>query len=165
MRRILFILLSLCLSIGIQAKKESKTELVTVYLYGMSSSFRDSVVYMTDIQKVDGAYLLPKGLLGGLSEYVSQMNTHFAKQGFVDEKKRINTVFFKTTRKKAEKAYLKLRKRYQNSAVILKPLPESEFIFKTIAPSYDEPVPQENSSKTVKKAKKDQKKANKSKKK
>lgn len=137
MRKVLFIFFALCLSVAVQAKT-SKVETTTLYMYALSTSFKDSVVYMTDIQKVDGAYLLPKGFLGGMTEYVSQLNSHFAAKGFVDGTKRTNVVFFKTTRQKAEKAYMKLRKRYQNPAVILTPLPESEFTFKAVAPFVEE---------------------------
>lgn len=137
MRKVLFIFFALCLSVAVQAKK-SKVETTTLYMYALSTSFKDSVVYMTDIQKVDGAYLLPKGFLGGMTEYVSQLNSHFAAKGFVDGTKRTNVVFFQKTRQKAEKAYMKLRKRYQNPAVILTPLPESEFTFKAVAPSVEE---------------------------
>lgn len=135
---ILLMLILLLSTLTISAKKAKKEKPIpapkiqTLYMYGVSASFNDSIIYITDIQRVDSAYLKGKYMLGGITDYVSQMNTYFAK---ATGDRRTNTVFFKTTRQKAEKAYVKLRKRYTNSSGMdIKPLSESEFRFTGVKP-------------------------------
>jgi len=136
MRKLFFLMVAVMLTLSLSAKKNKSNDLskvAAVYMYGLSSSFNDSTVYLTDIQIVDSAYQTGKHFLGGLREYRGQMDNYFtAKMG----ERRTNTVFFKWDRKKAEKAYLKLRKRYNKAKIELKPLPEGEMKFKaTIIPS------------------------------
>ena len=45
-----------------QEKKKKDTYKASVYLFGFSASFNDSIVYFTDIQKVDNV-LLEKNIL------------------------------------------------------------------------------------------------------
>lgn len=128
MRKILFVTIALSLCLVMGAKKKDNSN-VTVYMYGLSASFNDSIVYLTDVQKVDSAYFIEGKFLGGLREYTGQMNIYFTEK---DGERRTNTVFFKRTRKDAEKAYVKLRKRYTNDAIDLRPLPSTEFAFKAM---------------------------------
>lgn len=129
MKKILLLSLAMALCLIVGAKKDKGVEPTTVYMYGLSASFNDSIVYLTDVQKVDSAYFIKGKFLGGLSEYTSQMNQYFSGK---DGDRRTNAVFFKTTRTKAEKAYVKLRKRYAGKDVDLRPLSESDFTFKPV---------------------------------
>lgn len=108
--------------------KNNKTA-TTLYLYGVSFSFNDTIVYITDVQPVEGAYLVNKKFLGDAKEYAEQMNVYFTKK--LDEC-RTNAVYFSTTRPKAEKAYVKLRNRLNKRKVSLQPLPTGEFTFKAV---------------------------------
>lgn len=141
MQKIILFSLAIILALTVSAKKEKAVKqpqapkVQALYLYGMSSSFNDSIVYITDIQKVDSAYLTSKYCLGGIREYVAQMNAHFNK---TPDSRRTNTVFFKKDRKKAEKAYLKLRKRYEKQKTELTPVAEGDFKFKSVTPSLDD---------------------------
>lgn len=117
----------------LSAKKKNtqatRLETKTIYMYGLSPSFNDTIVYMTDVQVVDGAYFVSKHILGGFTSYVDQLNSYFKEKG---DARRINTVYFKKTRKKAEKAYTKLRRKYNVPGTELKIIPTGEFTFKTV---------------------------------
>lgn len=114
-----------------KAPKEPKAVNVTqrVYLYGLSTSFNDSLVYVTEIQAVDSAYIQRKKFLGGAKEYVEQMHQYF--NGNVPER-RTNTVFHYLTREKAEKAFLKLRKQYEKNGMEFLQIPNHEFMFTAV---------------------------------
>ena len=97
MKKILTLTILLAATLTLSAKKKANAEhsesAQTVYLYALSASFNDSIVYITDIQTVEGAYIEKKHILGGLRQYVQQMDRYFKEKGVAD---RINTVFFKT---------------------------------------------------------------------
>lgn len=136
MRYLLSLILLLSLTLSVSAKKKEKVEkpaieTQTLYLIGTSMSFNDSIVYMTDVQPVEKAYL-DKKFLGGAKEYSTQMDNYFTEK-FQD--KRINAVFFSTTRKSAEKIYVKLRKKFNKEGNEMKPLSTGEFTFKPISPA------------------------------
>lgn len=140
MQKIILFSLAIILAVTVSAKKKEAKQpqgpkVQALYLYGVSSSFNDSIVYITDIQKVDSAYLSSKYCLGGIKEYVYQMNSHFNK---TPDSRRTNTVFFKKDRRKAEKAYVKLRKRYAKQKIELTPVAEGDFKFKSVLPSSDD---------------------------
>lgn len=130
MKKFLFIAILSILAVSLSAKKKSNNNAVQVYMYGLSTSFNDTIAYMTDLQRVDSAYLEKGKFLGGMKEYVSQMGNYFNKDG-----RRTNIVFFKTDVKKAEKAYVKLRKRYSTSKnVELRFVPNEDMKFKAVRP-------------------------------
>lgn len=79
-----------------------------VYMFGVASSFADSVTYITDLQAVDG-YVMPNGFLISRSLYSLQLNNFL-----LTNMKRENmtcVVFFSTKKAKAEKKYQKVRKK------------------------------------------------------
>lgn len=113
-----------------QPKEQKETnKSMTLFLYGVSISLNDSSVYITDVTPVDGAYLQNKKFLGGASEYTTQMNQYFTKK--VGDR-RTNAVFFHKTRKDAEKAYMKLRKRYTKKGIELQAIPTGDFTFQAV---------------------------------
>lgn len=112
-----------------KAPKEDKNSNITLYMYGVSMSFTDTIRYVTDIQKVDSAYLYNKSFLGGANEYAAQMSAYFQEK--VGDK-RVNAVFFAKTRKDAEKKYLKLKNKYVKHGVAFQPLPVADFSFKAV---------------------------------
>lgn len=127
----LTLLASMMLTLSAKKKNTSATKIDTrtIYMYGISPSFNDTIVYMTDVQVVDSAYFESKHILGGFTSYVDQLNTYFKEKG---DARRTNTVYFKKTRKKAEKAYTKLRRKYNVPEIELKIIPTGEFTFKTV---------------------------------
>ena len=84
----------------------------SLYMFGFSASFKDSVVYVTDIQQVEGAWIDHKTkFLLGRDQYSTQLKEHLEES--MQQKNRICMVIFATKKKKAEKKYIKLLKNYQ----------------------------------------------------
>lgn len=155
MRIISYIILSLIFAVSASAKGKTDPSFSTkVYMYAISASFNDSTVYITDVQEVDSAYLVKKTFLGGLKRYTEQLDSYF-KEKYGE--RRTNTVFFKTTRKKAEKQYVKLRKRYTSGDVKLVVLPTGEFTFTAVRPYIEADEYANMSKKEIKEAKKKKK--------
>lgn len=101
-----------------------------IYMFGFSASFKDSVVYVTDIQNVQGAWIETKSkFLLARDEYSRQLKNHLADQ--LQQPKRVCMVFFAMNRKKIEKEYLKLMKKYKKGYEI-RYLNATEFKFEAI---------------------------------
>ena len=82
-----------------------------MYVFGFSASFNDSILYMTDIQDVQGAsYDTKNDFLLARDLYSSQLKEYLTeKKGMPN---RVCLVMFSTSKKKAEKKYQKLKKQY-----------------------------------------------------
>ena len=97
-----------------------------VYMLGFTASFKDSVVYITEIQDVQGAWIDSKTkFLLDRDHYSYQLKEHMSEQYL--EPDRVCVVFYATSKKKLEKQIRKLRKKYKE----LTPLP-SEFRFSPV---------------------------------
>ena len=85
---------------------QAKVEPTTAYMFGFASSFNDSTVYITSVQKVDSVYLSHKNLfLEGRDNYSFQLRDYLESIG---EPKRTCIVMFDRNFKKAEKKWTKL---------------------------------------------------------
>ena len=73
------------------------------------------------------AWSVPKVEKTKMREYVGQMDAYYKAKG----QRRLNTVFFKKDRKKAEKGFIKLKKKLMKNGANLKVLPQGEFTFKS----------------------------------
>lgn len=82
----------------------------TVYLFGVSTSFNDSVVYVTDVQELQGAYIedTREKFLVGRDDYSYQLRNHCLAQGLPN---RTCTTFWATSRKDIERQYVKVMER------------------------------------------------------
>lgn len=110
MRFLKYIVLTLlvCVAMGAEAKTVKARHM---YIFGFAASFKDSVVYMTEIQDVQGAmYEKKTKFLLGRDSYSDQLKAHFKEKMQLSD--RICMVMFSTSKKKAEKKYMKLRKKY-----------------------------------------------------
>ena len=110
MKKIKYILFALLLTaaLGATAKRIQPTH---VYMFGFAASFQDSVVYITDIQDVKGAWLDSKTkFLEGRDNYSYQLKEYFADS--LQMPQRICMTFFATNKKKAERKKEKLLKKY-----------------------------------------------------
>ena len=110
MRFLKYIVLTLlvCVAMGAEAKTVKARHM---YVFGFAASFKDSVVYMTEIQDVQGAlYDTKTKFLLGRDSYSDQLKTYFREKMQLSD--RVCVVMFSTSKKKAEKKYLKLRKKY-----------------------------------------------------
>lgn len=82
-----------------------------MYMFGFSASFQDSTIYITDIQDVYGVWYDSKQkYIRGLEDYSSQLNTYLTEQR--NQPNRVCVVFYALDKKKAEKKYKKLQKKY-----------------------------------------------------
>ena len=124
---LLLLVLGVALTASAREKHQKGPKPLPVFLYAVSTSFNDSITYITDIQKVDSGYMERRHILGGMREYVGQMDAYYKAKG----QRRLNTVFFKTNRKKAEKGFIKLKKKLVKNGANLKVLPQGEFTFKS----------------------------------
>jgi hypothetical protein len=99
-------------AMGAEAKQ---VQVPHMYVFGFAASFKDSVVYMTEIQDVQKAWYDTKTkFLLGRDNYAAQLKEHFATK--MQQRDRVCVVVFAKTMKKAEKKYLKLRKKYIGDA-------------------------------------------------
>ncbi|MBR2244110.1 MAG: hypothetical protein IJ888_05190 [Prevotella sp.] len=82
-----------------------------MYMFGFSASFQDSIVYMTDVQEVEGAWYDTKTkFLMGRQHYSYQLKDFLANN--MQQPNRVCVVMYALTRKEAEKKFIKLRKEY-----------------------------------------------------
>ena len=92
-------------------KKDKADEMKRVYLYGVSIDFNDSLVYMTDVQYLDSVRILKDGSLQNYANYSQQLKIFL--EGSLAEKNQTCAVIYSDNKKKLEKRYVKMRKRYQ----------------------------------------------------
>ena len=125
--RLILLMAVTMLTIGASAKIEKSDQM---YMYGFSASFKDSVIYVTDIQNVRGAYIDTKTkFLVERDEYSRQLKDYLADKQ--QQPGRVCMVFFYTKKSKAEKQFLKLMKKYQKGYEV-RHLNATEFKFEAI---------------------------------
>ena len=108
----------------------------SVYMFGFSASFKDSVIYVTDIQNVQGAWIETKNkFLLGRDQYSYQLKTYMSETLNLPD--RVSMVFFQLSKKKAEKQFVKLMKKYKKGYEV-RYLNANEFKFEPIDMSPDE---------------------------
>ena len=138
-----------------------------LFMYGFATSFNDSTVYFTEIQKIDDAWTDSKtGFLYSRDSYSYQLRESLQKAGVAQP---TCVTFFDKKRKNVEKKYAELKKRYATKGRYdVKYLSAADFAYSAIEPDDTEKY----SSATLKaekaaakKAKADAKKAKKEKKK
>lgn len=156
---------------------QAKVEPTTAYMFGFASSFKDSTVYITSVQKVDSVYLSHKNLfLEGRDNYSFQLRDYLESIG---EPKRTCIVMFDRNFKKAEKKWTKLYERYERytkktkakrlksgekpkelpSPWQVKSVDENKFTFKPITPdNMEEPMTKQERKEAKMKAKEEVKK-------
>lgn len=132
-------------------------ESTRVYAFGFSASFNDSIVYFTEIQAIDSAYL--EGgthFLVERHEYAAQLKNYFTSIG---EANRTCVVLFAKSEKEIMKKYLKLRKRYEQPKKgqprfrVVNVMKDS-FLFHAVEPSssYQDPATSRRELKAARKA-------------
>ena len=98
LRYILLLAVTL-LTVEASAKIEMKDN---IYMFGFSASFKDSIVYTTDIQNVEGLWIDTKNnFLLNRDEYSHQLKEYLSDK--LQQQNRVCMVFFYTKKKKAEK--------------------------------------------------------------
>lgn len=129
----IILLFALILTVSSIEAKPLKTN--SVYMFGFSASFKDSVIYVTDIQNVQEAWIETKNeFLLGRDQYSYQLKTYLADS--LSQPDRVCLVIFALKKKKAEKMYLKLMKKYKKGYEV-RYLNAREFKFDAIDMSPD----------------------------
>ena len=121
----------------VMAKKKMVEKM---YLFGFSASFKDSVVFFTDVQEISNVwYDTRKKFLLGREYYSQQLKTHLAEKN--NEPNRTCLVMFATKRKSAEKKFLKLKHLYTQKAkgkYRVSYLPNEDFRFTPVELDFSE---------------------------
>lgn len=106
-----FMLLA-ALTLAVLPSQAKITTTNQLYIFGFSASFKDSVIYVTDIQHLEGAWIESKHkFLLGRDQYSAQLKTYLTET--LSQPGRVCMVFFALKKKDAEKQYLKLMKKYK----------------------------------------------------
>lgn len=79
-----------------------------MYVFAISLSFTDSVMYMSTIQELDGIVLRDKYFFDERSDYAAQFKKWMEEETASEQ---ISALYYYSTRKKAESGYSKVRKR------------------------------------------------------
>lgn len=115
MKKIFSILFILCLVMPSLSfakgdkKKESKKKIQTeVYVWGVSLSFSDSIVYFTEIQRVEGAIIEDK-LLPNRHLYAYELKDYMSYEE--GKPGRTSFIYFSDKRSKLEKKEQKVKKK------------------------------------------------------
>ena len=110
-------------------KKAKVDEPTRVYLYGVSINFNDSVVYMTDFLHLDSMVVNKDASIVGYSSYALQMKVYL--EGTLGDIDRTCAVLYSADKKKLEKKYVKMRKKYQSDkSTLLKQIGADAFQFR-----------------------------------
>ena len=147
-KKVFMMVLTLCVSLQLSAKPQQQP----VYLFGVAASFNDSIVYVTDVQLAEGAWVDTKTkFLMSRYEYSYQLRDYLKAIG---QPNMTCVTFFATSQKKIEKRLAALRKHYNKKKYnyIIKQLPEADFKF--TVPMYNEWEEQLISNKVESQAKK-----------
>lgn len=149
--------ISLCLMALLATTAYGKAKQTPVYLFGLAASFNDSTVFVTDIQKLDNAWVDQRTkFLMSRQEYSYQLRDYLATIGLPHM---TCITFYALDKKKAEKKMASLMKRYtkKNHRYIIKHLSSDDFSYTVQQYNAAEEQLMDKSVKT-KKSKQDRKK-------
>lgn len=128
-------ILTLVMLLAVMAVSARGSKKQTVYMFGFSASFNDSIVYFTPIQEVQ-AYIASDRthFLVHREQYSYQLKNFFENRGQLN---RTCITLYSTDKKKAEKKYEKLKEKYttkskNNFDVIY--LAANDFKYETVTP-------------------------------
>ena len=98
-----------------------------VYIAGVSASFKDSLVYFTDIQLVDSVILDKNKMLPQRQQYSYQLKTYLESK--LGQSNRTCFIYFDSNKTKLEKSIKKMKDKYQKSGKSIIRQVDSEFKF------------------------------------
>lgn len=104
-------------------KKDDKQ----VYIAGVSASFKDSLVYFTDIQLVDSVILDKNKMLPQRQQYSYQLKTYLESK--LGQSNRTCFIYFDSNKTKLEKSIKKMKDKYRKSGKSIIRQVDSEFKF------------------------------------
>ena len=133
------LILATC-TLHIHAKKETVQKM---YMFGLSASFKDSVVYITDIQEVkDVWYDTKTKFLLGRENYSSQLSQYLTEQK--GQKNRTSIVMFNLDKKKLDKKLSTMKQLYtvkSKGKFDVRYLTATDFAFQTVELNFDDEDP------------------------
>jgi len=119
------LLLTVTLVVCSAFSKKSKS----VYAFGFSASFTDTVVYYTEIQMLDSVKLDKMGFLPYREHYSYQLKNHLEYEK--GEKNRTCMIYFSNNQGKLAKERAKVLSKYRkDKGIRLEELKQTEFSFK-----------------------------------
>lgn len=137
MKKIMLAILLIGAVLPMRAQMPAKSAKSTaVYMFAATQCFQDSVCYMSSIQHVPGVMLSKEGLLVDRSNYSSAFERYVS--GTLGQSNPVAAVFFYTSRKAAERDYLKVRSRsIHRERATVKEIPEDKFRFEAVKYDYN----------------------------
>ena len=118
MKTLKYIVLAMVMAATTTTAQAKQVQVDHMYMFGFSASFNDTILYLTDIQDVEGAWYDTKAkALLARDSYSDQLKTYLSENKGLPN--RVCLVIFATTKKKAEKKYQKLKKKYMSSDGII----------------------------------------------
>ncbi len=125
---LLLAVLLLALPMSLPAGERGKRE-KDIYAYAYATNFKDSVVYLSAVQRIEGA-VLEKGtaFLSGRNLYSSQFKNHVEVTQNVENL--TSAIFFSTNKIDLEKKLKKITQRIaKGKTMLIKNIPAVEFTF------------------------------------
>ena len=125
--------LTFCNSTTVEAKVKVAPKM---YIFGFSASFKNSIVYFTDIQELDSAWIDTKTkFLLGRDSYSAQLKDYLSTT--INDQHRTCIVEYATTLDAAEKKFAKLKSLYTEKAKTtegydLKYISKNDFKFEAV---------------------------------
>ena len=131
MKKNIFVLVMLLMAIG-SASAQRLISPNKMYIFGVTFAAQDdSVVYMTDVQKLEDSHIYRNNnFLYCRSEYASQFHDYIMITGLNHP---TALVMYNQNRTKLEKKYLKMKSKYEKKGVVVKFVPETDFMFREIS--------------------------------
>lgn len=122
-------LLSIFVLSSFAAPKAEKDGPKRVYMYGVSVDFNDSTVYLTDVQYLDSIVINKDGSLLNCSGYSQQFKMYL--EGVLGEDNQTCAIIYSDKRKKIDKRFVKLRKRYlSDKEKVVRQIGSDVFVFR-----------------------------------
>ena len=125
--KLLCFLFAISIVVGAAAKKSKDKNKYGVYMVGVSASFTDSLVYITDIQFLDSAVVDGKGFLVGRSQYSLQLKDYLETKE--NGKNRTCFMFFNVKKNKLQKELSQLKEKYKKGGSLVLKSVNPEFKF------------------------------------
>ena len=125
--KLLCFLFAISIVAGAAAKKSKDKNKYGVYMVGVSASFTDSLVYITDIQFLDSAVVDGKGFLVGRSQYSLQLKDYLETKE--NGKNRTCFMFFNVKKNKLQKELSQLKEKYKKGGSLVLKSVNPEFKF------------------------------------
>ncbi len=129
----IFAICAVMLLISVTAMSAKNKCVPKLYAFGIASSFNDSIVYVTEVQEIDSAWINEKNkFLIGRDNYSYQLKQYFENKGMPH---RTCCICFNLKKKDIDKKYKKIIAHYQKKGLFkIKEIKQGEFHFLPIKP-------------------------------